>query len=414
VLSGGGAKTAAHIGATKALEEAGLAPVRYVATSMGAVIGAALAGGGEREALIASLGRVGRAGVVKDPIALVRGLFAPGLLRPAPFRSAVERLVTARRFADLAVPLTVTVVDLDSGELLLFGEGGEDAPLLDVLCATCALPVYYPPVRCMGRRCGDGGLRGPLPLDVAATLARETVVAVDVGPGFDVAGPPPAGAPPMVRAHDDAVGALMAHATATSWRSGGPIPRALRWSTSGRRSSATPHSGWTACSSTPRTATPPSAKRSRSSLGLDPNDPRVKLSRMKASEAMVADPHVAVAGAMASEVAIMLKTRNISVVPVVDDHRTRRFLGTLSDRDLVTRCLAEGKHPWHTRADTLMRTNSPVVQPEQELDGFTIRMDLDPNESHLRPTITVVNGERRVVGFISHPEQVAGIQIVWG
>jgi hypothetical protein len=67
---------------------------------------------------------------------------------------------------------------------------------------------------------------------------------------------------------------------------------------------------------------------------------------------MVVDPHVAVAGAMASEVAIMLKTRNISVVPVVDDHRTRRFLGTLSDRDLVTRCLAEGKHPWHTRADS--------------------------------------------------------------
>ncbi len=64
---------------------------------------------------------------------------------------------------------------------------------------------------------------------------------------------------------------------------------------------------------------------------------------MKASEVMVSDPHVAVAGAMASEVAIMLKTRNISVVPVVDDHRTRRFLGTLSDRDLVTRCLAEGE-----------------------------------------------------------------------
>ncbi len=135
---------------------------------------------------------------------------------------------------------------------------------------------------------------------------------------------------------------------------------------------------------------------------------------MKASEAMVPEPHVAVAGAMASEVAIMLKTRNISVVPVVDDHRTRRFLGTLSDRDLVTRCLAEGKHPWHTRADTLMRTNSPVVEPDQELDGFTIRMDLDPNESHLRPTITVVDAGRKVVGFISHPEQVGGIEIIWG
>ena len=52
---------------------------------------------------------------------------------------------------------------------------------------------------------------------------------------------------------------------------------------------------------------------------------------MKASEVMVADPHVAVAGAMASEVAIMFKTRNISVVPVVDDHRTRRDDGPFAN-----------------------------------------------------------------------------------
>ena len=135
---------------------------------------------------------------------------------------------------------------------------------------------------------------------------------------------------------------------------------------------------------------------------------------MRASEVMVADPHVAVAGAMASEVAIMLRTRNISVVPVVDDHRTRRFLGTLSDRDLVTRCLAEGKHPWHTRADSLIRTNSAVVRPDQELAGFELRMDLDPNESHLRATITVVDEQGRVVGFISHPEQIPDVKIVWG
>jgi predicted transcriptional regulator len=135
---------------------------------------------------------------------------------------------------------------------------------------------------------------------------------------------------------------------------------------------------------------------------------------MRASEVMVADPIVAVAGAMASEVAIMFRNRNISVVPVVDDHRTRRFLGTLSDRELVTRCLAEGKHPWHTRADALMRTSTTVVSPEQELEGLELRMDLEPNESHLRPTITVVDDDRRVVGFISHPEQVPGVRVVWG
>jgi hypothetical protein len=54
------------------------------------------------------------------------------------------------------------------------------------------------------------------------------------------------------------------------------------------------------------------------------------------------------------------------------------------------------------------------VRPEQELTGFQVRMDLDPNESHLRPTITVVDKDGCVVGFISHPEQIEGVQIVWG
>ena len=225
VLSGGGAKTAAHVGAARAIEEAGLVPLRYVATSMGAVVAAALAGGADRDVLLGRLARAGRAGVMRDPLAIVRGLFARSLLRAAPFRRAIEQLVPARRFADLAVPITVSVVDLDSGELLLFGEGGEDAPLVDVLCASCALPVYFPAAELVGRRCGDGGLRGPLPLDVAARLAREMVVAVDVGPGFDAvdAGGPAIlrAAPPVVRAHDDTVGALMANATAAQlavWR----------------------------------------------------------------------------------------------------------------------------------------------------------------------------------------------------
>lgn len=135
---------------------------------------------------------------------------------------------------------------------------------------------------------------------------------------------------------------------------------------------------------------------------------------MRASEVMVSSPIVAVAGARASEVAILFRDRNVSVVPVVDDHRTRRFLGTLSDRDIVTRCLAVGKDPMHTRADDLMRTMSIVVRPEQELEGFELRMDTEPNESHLRPTITVVDAERCVIGFISHPEQVPGITIIWG
>ena len=223
VLSGGGAKTAAHVGAARAIAEAGLEPVRYVATSMGAVIAAALAAGVPREELLDRLADVGRRGVVRDPLAAVTGLFSRALFRRAPLRRAIAALVPAVRFAQLGVPLSVCVVDLDSGELLLYGAGGADAPLLDVLLASCALPVYYPPQPLDGRRCGDGGLRGVLPLEAAARLAREPVVAVDVGPGFDMA---PAGVtapiPPLLRAHDEALATLMAATTAAQlalWRS---------------------------------------------------------------------------------------------------------------------------------------------------------------------------------------------------
>lgn len=211
VLSGGGAKTAAHLGACRAVKEAGFEPVWYVATSMGAVVAAGLASGVGNDELLERMGEVGPRSIVRDPMAPVAGLFLRSLLRPGPLRKAIEELVPARRFSDLSVPLTVTAVDLDTGSLVLFGAGAQMAPLIDVLCASCALPVYYPAVLLGGRRYGDGGLRGVLPLEPAAELEVELVVAVDVGPGFDV--PPPAESarvPSMVRAHDDAVGILMA------------------------------------------------------------------------------------------------------------------------------------------------------------------------------------------------------------
>jgi NTE family protein len=222
VLSGGGAKTAAHLGACRALKEAGFEPTWYVASSMGAVVAAGLASGMGNDELLERMAEVGPRGIVRDRWTPVAGLFLRSLLKPAPLRAAIEAIVPARRFADLTVPLTVTAVDLDTGELVLFGSGAADAPLIDVLCATCALPLYYPPVIMNGRRFGDGGLRAVVPFEPAADLEVELVLAVDVGPGFDLtpsANPPPT--PPLLRAHDDAVGILMAGNTQSQlalWR----------------------------------------------------------------------------------------------------------------------------------------------------------------------------------------------------
>jgi CBS domain-containing protein len=133
---------------------------------------------------------------------------------------------------------------------------------------------------------------------------------------------------------------------------------------------------------------------------------------MKASEVMVTEPIVAVANASATEVAIMFRRRNISVVPVVDDHRTRRLLGVVSDRDLVTRVLAPHADPDTIRADEIMRTDSCVVGPDTELDGFDLPLNQDPSDSHLRATVTVVDSENQVIGFISRPENMPNIKII--
>jgi CBS domain-containing protein len=126
---------------------------------------------------------------------------------------------------------------------------------------------------------------------------------------------------------------------------------------------------------------------------------------------MIPEPYVAAAGATSAEVALFMRAKDISVVPVVDNPKDRRYLGTISDRDIVTNCVAEGHDPMECSAQTHARTDTVVVTPDTELSGFRIEQ-LDPKDAHIRSTLVVVDGGRRVVGFIPHPELIQGIVIV--
>ncbi|HJS42632.1 MAG TPA: CBS domain-containing protein [Gemmatimonadales bacterium] len=130
---------------------------------------------------------------------------------------------------------------------------------------------------------------------------------------------------------------------------------------------------------------------------------------MRASEVMIADPVVAAAGATSSEVAALMRIKNISVVPVVDNPKDRKYLGTISDRDIVARCVGAGDDPTDCSAADHARTDTPVVRPDTELQGYKVAKQLDPTDHHVRSTIVVVDGNRKVVGFIPHPEEVPGI-----
>lgn len=216
VLSGGGAKAAAHLGAVRALHASGLTPTRYVGTSMGAVIATGLAAGLSPDEIAKRLLSVRQRDFFSiDRTALLKGVWARALLKPEALRRTLESLLPVATFGELRVPLSITATDLDTGEELTFGAGGIEAPLLDALCASCALPLFFPPFLLNGRRCADGGLREVVPLAVAAQFPADLVVAVDVGSGFDMA---PTGAvpelPALLKLQTDAQRVLMASNTA--------------------------------------------------------------------------------------------------------------------------------------------------------------------------------------------------------
>lgn len=232
VLSGGGVKAMAHLGAMRALAEAGIVPTRFIGTSMGAAVAAGFAAGLDPDQLEPRLGSITRREVAAvRPMALAKGLYAPAIFRAEPLRRTIERLLPVREFSELSQPLTVTAADLDTGELVCFGDQGESASLVEAIYASCALPLLYPPAVIAGRRLADGGLRGVIALEVARKRPADRIVVVDVGPGFDMERRTPGGMlPPMIRAHNEAQWVLMADATRLQlawWRATPGLPPLL-------------------------------------------------------------------------------------------------------------------------------------------------------------------------------------------
>ena len=238
VLGGGGAKALAHVGAWRALSEAGLAPAAVVGTSMGAVIGAAFAAGRTWQSLERQSAELARAFfTIPNPAALLGGVLVEGIFLEGPMLAMVESIVPAERFDDLSLPFIATMTDLASGKLVLCGSrevaaahpGVADGfPLRLALVASCALPVYFPSVLIFGRSYAEGGLRAVLPIEAARLFAPDLVVAVHVGPGFDDIRSPDGGSvpiPPLVRAHGEAMRIMMAEQTdraVAAWPADGP------------------------------------------------------------------------------------------------------------------------------------------------------------------------------------------------
>jgi NTE family protein len=186
VLGGGGLKGLAHVGAWQALEEAGVAPVGIVGTSIGALVGACLAGGMRWRELVPLAFALRRSDIarINRRALLLNGVRQESILLGEPLRRYIDRVLPVRSWDDLELPLQVNAVDLETGATVWFGTDADTSVgLVDAIYASAALPVLYPPARIGGRVYVDGGVEFSLPLLRAAELGASGIVAIDPGSG---------------------------------------------------------------------------------------------------------------------------------------------------------------------------------------------------------------------------------------
>lgn len=190
VLGGGGLRGLAHVGAMRALEEAGIGVKGIIGTSIGALIGALRATGMPQEESHRLVGALERKDIVRvnRRAVLINGIKQVSIFRGDTLRGYFEKLLPEAGWDALEIPLLVNAVDLHDGSTQWFGSGARtDVSMLDAVYASAALPVFYPPLRLDGHAYVDGGTAHPLAIDKAASEGAERVIAIDVGAGAEQA-----------------------------------------------------------------------------------------------------------------------------------------------------------------------------------------------------------------------------------
>jgi NTE family protein len=170
-LGSGGARGWAHLGVLSVLDDMGVSPGVIAGCSMGALVGAAAAGGVRAE--------------LED---WARGLTQTKFLGMLDLRFAGGGLVAGREIASvlgqggldceiaaLDIPFACVATNLENGREVWLDEG----PLLPAVRASVSIPGLFAPQHLGGRWLVDGGLTNPVPISVARAKGAEVIIAVN-------------------------------------------------------------------------------------------------------------------------------------------------------------------------------------------------------------------------------------------
>jgi len=203
VLSGGGARGFAHVGALKALEENGLSPAFIVGVSMGGVVGVtygmrqdwfealmkldfAAELSGERLNLYAHNLSSMMKFLISLPHSIWSFFFGWGFasIRQNQALKVLGQLTLKKDLQQARIPTVISTTDLISGKRILLNSGSAARAIY----ASAALAGVFPPLKFDKFLLVDGAYTDLAPVDVPRKQKIKTVIAIDASQPMQMPG----------------------------------------------------------------------------------------------------------------------------------------------------------------------------------------------------------------------------------
>jgi CBS domain-containing protein len=120
---------------------------------------------------------------------------------------------------------------------------------------------------------------------------------------------------------------------------------------------------------------------------------------MKIKDIMTDNPICCTRNTPLEEVARMMLENDCGAIPVVEDQEKWKPLGIITDRDIVTRAVAEAKNPLELTAGDAMSPNPVTVESEADLEDAIRLM-----EKHRVRRILVSDRNGGCIGIVSQAD----------
>jgi CBS domain-containing protein len=113
-------------------------------------------------------------------------------------------------------------------------------------------------------------------------------------------------------------------------------------------------------------------------------------------EVMTSNPATVQADASVVDAAVIMRDEDTGIVPVVENDR---LVGTVTDRDITVRVVAESRDPQSVTVREIASTDLVTIDPQQDLDEALRLM-----AQHQVRRLPVVEEDGRLVGIVAQAD----------